>query len=99
MSTIRETLMICAALFAASANVCAFTVNDGMRIVVPDAEQTGIARAINDAAKELAANIKESTGLAVKVSPASKAGNANRTHCFPFLLLDILDTGKESPRT
>ena len=59
--------MICAALLAASANVCAFTVNDGMKIVVPDAEQTGIARAINDAAKELAVNIKESTGLAVKV--------------------------------
>ncbi len=64
------------AFVVSSAYGQAFTVRDGTKIIVPDAERVGIARAIGDAANELAANIKESTGIAVKVFPAGKAGDA-----------------------
>ena len=56
-------------------DVSAFTVCPQTRIVVPDPDATGIARAIGEAAHELADNIAEATGLRLPVVPASKSAD------------------------
>ena len=57
----------------AAANVAsALTVGEGMAVVVPDEDGTGVSAALATAGREIAKNVKEATGLKLAVVPAAK---------------------------
>lgn len=60
------------AVLACSGGLPAVTVDSSWRIAVPAWDETGVAAAIHESARELSAALKESAGLDVPVIPAAK---------------------------
>ncbi len=68
---------IAVAAMAACVQAWAVTVSPDMKIVVPDADATGVSAAIREAGGEIAKVVHEATGMRLEVVPASRhAGGA-----------------------